>query len=466
MKPIKNYSNTVSVNKLGIPDLPTPSASDSGKILGVDQDGKYALGDDQGTVLPSPTAEDNGKIVSVDNAAYVLANAPEELPAVTAADNGKVLAVVNGAWAADLRISDLTSIKKMKITISNGGSYCASLPGISFIDPVTGTAASIVKDSDYSITCDKDLQYGGLDLTGYPGIANANLPAVFTTEFINDFNIKTYSVIRMTKGGTFTSDLSKNIKIELSGDGTSFVTVYDATSLDWSTDTYKQFSIYGDPIPTPLPSVTAADNGDVLTVVNGVWDKAAPAGETTMVVTYNESTGLDETFANIRSRIESGKLVVIKWSTNYLYYKGMNSGFLYFESECKQSASYNMVHGLIISGSSASDITEIKNYSNVTFTIKSTGKITSPTYGAMFGRMKDLTYDEFFDYYQNHAKDIIITVNLANDPIYVINPQITFDDQNTAVIIVAQSYNGTAVSDVKIAAKSTGINDALVFSII
>lgn len=27
-----------------------------------------------------------------------------------------------------------------------------------------------------------------------------------------------------------------------------------------------------------LPAVSAADNGDVLTVVNGVWDKAAPGG--------------------------------------------------------------------------------------------------------------------------------------------------------------------------------------------
>lgn len=42
-----------------------------------------------------------------------------------------------------------------------------------------------------------------------------------------------------------------------------------------------------------LPTVTSADNGDVLTVVNGVWDKAAPSGggATEIVVITRDEDG-------------------------------------------------------------------------------------------------------------------------------------------------------------------------------
>jgi len=49
-----------------------------------------------------------------------------------------------------------------------------------------------------------------------------------------------------------------------------------------------------------LPEVTADDNGDVLTVVNGAWAKAAPGGGGALVVTVNEETGaLDKTWQEI-----------------------------------------------------------------------------------------------------------------------------------------------------------------------
>ena len=41
-----------------------------------------------------------------------------------------------------------------------------------------------------------------------------------------------------------------------------------------------------------LPSVTDADNGDVLTVVNGAWDKAAPSGGGDALIESNSGTSV------------------------------------------------------------------------------------------------------------------------------------------------------------------------------
>lgn len=63
-----------------------------------------------------------------------------------------------------------------------------------------------------------------------------------------------------------------------------------------------------------LPAVTADDNGDVLTVVNGAWDKAAPSGGGVMFVHFTsedneESWTADKTPAEIYSAVSSDVLV-------------------------------------------------------------------------------------------------------------------------------------------------------------
>lgn len=63
-----------------------------------------------------------------------------------------------------------------------------------------------------------------------------------------------------------------------------------------------------------LPAVTSDDNGDVLTVVDGAWDKASPSGGGNFVVNFStqdyKTFTADKTFAQIKSAIASGQNVV------------------------------------------------------------------------------------------------------------------------------------------------------------
>lgn len=66
-----------------------------------------------------------------------------------------------------------------------------------------------------------------------------------------------------------------------------------------------------------LPAVTEADNGKVLTVVNGAWDKAAPSGGSEIFeVVFEVSVGAsgieviaDKTFADVAAANQSGKII-------------------------------------------------------------------------------------------------------------------------------------------------------------
>ena len=64
-----------------------------------------------------------------------------------------------------------------------------------------------------------------------------------------------------------------------------------------------------------LPSVTAEDDGDVLTVVSGAWAKATPSGG--VFVVHDEYDGesgtdtLDKTWKEIHDALASGKFVPI-----------------------------------------------------------------------------------------------------------------------------------------------------------
>lgn len=71
-----------------------------------------------------------------------------------------------------------------------------------------------------------------------------------------------------------------------------------------------------------LPAVTAVDNGDVLTVVNGEWDKATPSGGSASIVYCpatatsgkGRPTGLGMTWQEIHDAVAAGKFVFITLS--------------------------------------------------------------------------------------------------------------------------------------------------------
>ena len=76
MKPPKNFYSNLDRRKQGleneIPDIPTPSAEDVGKVITVDEDGSYELGNGRDSRLPDILPASKGSIVQVvaDGFAY------------------------------------------------------------------------------------------------------------------------------------------------------------------------------------------------------------------------------------------------------------------------------------------------------------------------------------------------------------------------------------------------------------
>ena len=93
-----------------------------------------------------------------------------------------------------------------------------------------------------------------------------------------------------------------------------------------------------------LPAVTSADNGDVLTVVNGAWAKAAPSGGGAFAVSVpysDEVWTMDKTWAEISAAFIAGRAVIIHIgdSENYTdQYYGM------LGMRADSSAYYVLIH--------------------------------------------------------------------------------------------------------------------------
>lgn len=68
-----------------------------------------------------------------------------------------------------------------------------------------------------------------------------------------------------------------------------------------------------------LPEVTSADNGDVLTVVNGAWDKAEASSDVLLLHINPETGALDKTWQEITDLLAAGKRLVF-----YYPYEGGN----------------------------------------------------------------------------------------------------------------------------------------------
>ena len=83
----------------GASELPAVTDVDEGKILAVNENGKWDKADAP-IELPEVTDVDEGKVLTVNaSGEWDKADAPTELPEVTTSDNGDVLTVVEGVWA-------------------------------------------------------------------------------------------------------------------------------------------------------------------------------------------------------------------------------------------------------------------------------------------------------------------------------------------------------------------------------
>lgn len=247
----RNYSQDMDRRRQGmdyVEDhlLPDVSTDDAGKIMKVSDEGSWILGDDENTIIEAN---------------------PEDTPTID------LNSLKIGSTTYSVKDAKMDYIKAFRITISNGGQYLTNKPIIDFYDEAGNKAA--ITSSDYTVTCDKTYQ-GNANMDQVCSIADADTPGTFTYVFNNDFDTATYKLIKLTRGGTFPADIAKNISIELSADGTNFIEIYDETTITWSDAvTYHLIDIStGEESGTILPIVTSADNGKVLGVVNGVWDKA------------------------------------------------------------------------------------------------------------------------------------------------------------------------------------------------
>ena len=99
--------------------------------------------------------------------------------------------------------------------------------------------------------------------------------------------------------------------------------------------------------PTELPEVSASDNGDVLTVVEGAWAKAAKDDSVVIFPAKNIGSGAtvqislldDKTFNDVENAILAGKHPIIKLSPTYeLGFVGSYGSKRYFASVTPNSS--------------------------------------------------------------------------------------------------------------------------------
>lgn len=97
-----------------------------------------------------------------------------------------------------------------------------------------------------------------------------------------------------------------------------------------------------------LPKVTSSDNGKVLGVVSGAWNKMdAPSGSDPFIATFSGSNGgtCDKTFAEIKAAIDAGRAVFASITSSNV---DVNPGSLfpvsYYSSEIIGFSCY-YVHG-------------------------------------------------------------------------------------------------------------------------
>lgn len=245
----RNYSQDMDRRRQGfdyVEDhlLPDVTSEDAGKIIKVSEDGAWDLGDDENTIIipnPEGTASADLENLQIGSTIYAV--------------NKPTFEVIRG----------------IRLTIADGGEYRTDKPKVEFYDD----AGNLMTYPAYTSSCDKSYA-GNINLDQVCSVATSDAPGAFTYIFNADVVVSTYHLIKLTNAGSFAGDIAKNIKLELSSDGTNFSEIWSDPAIAWGgvSGASRMIDIKtGDTSNTILPIVTSADNGKVLSVVNGIWDK-------------------------------------------------------------------------------------------------------------------------------------------------------------------------------------------------
>ena len=223
--------------------------------------------------LPSIGSGDNGKVVKVVDNKFALS---EDLhttvvanPEGSSTDELMNLKVGDTIYAVNKPTFEY--IKGIRLTISDGGQYRTDKPKVEFYDD----AGNVVTTPTYTSSCDKEYA-GNISLNQVCSIATTDAPGVFTYVFDNTMPVTINHLIKLTNAGAFAGDIAKSVKVELTSDGENWLELWFDPSIAWSgsSNAYRIIDIKtGEVSNTLLPIVTSADNGKVLGVVSGVWDK-------------------------------------------------------------------------------------------------------------------------------------------------------------------------------------------------
>lgn len=99
---------------------------------------------------------------------------------------------------------------------------------------------------------------------------------------------------------------------------------------------YRGKTQVGDGIGDKLPPVTAEDDGKLLGVVDGAWDKThAPSNDFVVTYTPGMSFTCDKTYAEIKAAYDADKIIIAKVGDNVASFAGVisdnrNIRFVYF----------------------------------------------------------------------------------------------------------------------------------------
>lgn len=245
--------------------------------------------------VPTVTSTNEGEILKVENGQWAVGEAPTGVPDVTSADDGKILQVNNGEWTAQdsipttmtgatLEIDGMGGLVPTPTTadvdkfLSGDGTYkSGGLPMVilsygqstwqDFIDAYRNNVIVYCRASSNA-----NPGTGSQTRMGFMAyVNNAEKPTEVEFQYYRSMNPTNKSINQMSDQ-VFVYKLTSNGTWSVTSREASIKTVTINSSGAVTYDKNNGTLI----INTGLPTVTSADEGKILKVVNGVWTAVSP----------------------------------------------------------------------------------------------------------------------------------------------------------------------------------------------